>query len=101
MTQAFSNIHFLVGTKVLILHGREVFMGRPFYPHEAEDPDLDWLVTNFLYERSDFVPVETEMLPLILMPYYEGEAQAVDTDISDVEVPTPRPAAAALKKAAL
>ena len=76
-------------------------MGRPFYPHEAEDPDLDWLVTNFLYERSDFVPVETEMLPLILMPYYEGEAKAVDADIPDVEVPTPKPSSAALKKAAL
>lgn len=45
------------------------FMGRPFFPHEADDPDLDWLVSNFLYERPDYVPVESGMLPLILLPY--------------------------------
>lgn len=50
-------------------------MGRPFYPHEADDPDLDWLVTNFLYERPDFLPVEVGMLPLILMPYQEENAE--------------------------
>lgn len=47
-------------------------MGRPFYPHEADDPDLDWLVSNFLYERPDFVPIETGSLPLILLPYLEA-----------------------------
>lgn len=47
-------------------------MGRPFYPHEADDPDLDWLVSNFLYERPDFVPIETGSLPLILLPYIEA-----------------------------
>jgi hypothetical protein len=46
-------------------------MGRPFYPHEADDPDLDWLVSNFLYERPEFQPVETGMLPLVLIPYYD------------------------------
>lgn len=46
-------------------------MGRPFYPHEADDPDLDWLVSNFLYERPDFLPVESGMLPLMLIPFYE------------------------------
>jgi hypothetical protein len=46
-------------------------MGRPFYPSEADDPDLDWLVTNFLSERPDFVPVDAGSLPLILMPHWE------------------------------
>lgn len=46
-------------------------MGRPFYPHEAEDPDLDWLVSNFLYERPNFFPIETGMLPLLLLPFKE------------------------------
>lgn len=46
-------------------------MGRPFYPHEADDPDLDWLVSNFLYERPDFLPVESGMLPLMLIPYFD------------------------------
>lgn len=46
-------------------------MARPFYPHEADDPDLDWLVSNFLYERPHFFPVETAMLPLVLLPYRE------------------------------
>lgn len=50
-------------------------MGRPFFPHEADDPDLDWLVSNFLYERPDYVPVETGMLPLVLLPYQQvGDA---------------------------
>lgn len=46
-------------------------MGRPFYPHEADDPDLDWLVSNFLYERPDYFPVEAGMLPLLLLPYFD------------------------------
>jgi hypothetical protein len=49
-------------------------MGRPFYPHEADDPDLDWLVSNFLYERPDFLPVESGMLPLMLIPYYDEQS---------------------------
>ena len=51
-------------------------MGRPFYPHEADDPDLDWLVTNFLYERPDFIPVEADALPLMLIPYRDAQATA-------------------------
>lgn len=43
-------------------------MARPFYPHEADDPDLDWLVSNFLYERPDYLPIESGMLPLVLIP---------------------------------
>lgn len=50
-------------------------MGRPFYPHEADDPDLDWLVSNFLYERPNFYPVEVPSLPLLLIPYHEEKAQ--------------------------
>lgn len=42
---------------------------RPFFPHEADDPDLDWLVSNFLYERPNFIPVEAGALPIILIPY--------------------------------
>jgi hypothetical protein len=46
-------------------------MARPFYPHEVDDPDLDWLVSNFLFERPDYLPVESGMLPLVLLPYIE------------------------------
>ncbi|MCC6933870.1 MAG: hypothetical protein IT292_11580 [Deltaproteobacteria bacterium] len=60
-------------------------MGRPFYSHEANDPDLDWLVTNFLYERSDYIPVETDMLPLILMPFHEAEAPKTEEEVELTE----------------
>ena len=56
-------------------------MARPFYPHEADDPDLDWLISNFLYERPDFIPVEVGMLPLVLIPY--RETIATDKDLTD------------------
>jgi hypothetical protein len=59
-------------------------MGRPFYPHEADDPDLDWLVSNFLYERPEFQPVETGMLPLVLIPYYD-EIPEKDLPVDDSE----------------
>jgi len=48
-------------------------MARPFYPHEVDDPDLDWLVSNFLFERPDYIPVEAGFLPLVLMPFIEVE----------------------------
>ena len=43
-------------------------MARPFYPYEADDPDLDWLISNFLYEKPHFFPVDTGILPLVLIP---------------------------------
>lgn len=68
---------------------------RPFFPHEADDPDLDWLVSNFLYERPNFIPVEAGPLPIVLLPYqgrYEVSREEtqkkplrkpVETDMSD------------------
>lgn len=61
-------------------------MGRPFYPHEADDPDLDWLVSNFLYERPDFVPIETGMLPLMLLPYVGESEMAFSEDPAIAEI---------------
>ncbi len=55
-------------------------MARPFYPHEADDPDLDWLISNFLYERPEFIPVEVGMLPLVLIPYTETTAIVKDLE---------------------
>jgi|LakMenEpi03Aug12_release.lakeMendotaPanAssembly.Ray.scaffolds.fasta_scaffold884123_1 hypothetical protein len=49
--------------------GCNIMSARPFFPHEAEDPDLDWLVSNFLQERPNFIPVEAGSLPIILLPY--------------------------------
>ena len=70
-------------------------MGRPFFPHEADDPDLDWLVSNFLYERPDFVPVETGMLPLVLLPFrQQGSGTDADSPENKEEKPeTPFPPA--------
>lgn len=64
-------------------------MGRPFYPHEIEDPDLDWLVSNFLYERPAFVPVEAGALPLILIPFNETSEKEKEEkeDIEDIGLP--------------
>ncbi len=62
-------------------------MGRPFYPQEADDPDLDWLVSNFLYERPDYLPVESGGLPLVLMPY--SPEQLEDATEREEELPLP------------
>lgn len=64
-------------------------MARPFFPHEADDPDLDWLVSNFLYERPDFVPVETGMLPLVLIPYKDMEGTEKIREQEDEPVVAP------------
>ncbi len=64
-------------------------MGRPFYPHEADDPDLDWLVSNFLYERPCYQPVEAAMLPLVLIPYYDetAEKEVDKEELEDIDSP--------------
>ena len=51
-------------------------MARPFYPHEVDDPDLDWLVSNFLFERPDYIPVEAGFLPLVLIPFIDEESKS-------------------------
>ncbi|MCC6954864.1 MAG: hypothetical protein IT290_12175 [Deltaproteobacteria bacterium] len=60
-------------------------MARPFYPHEADDPDLDWLVSNFLYGRPDYLPVESGILPLVLIPYKESEQPELPIEAEDEE----------------
>lgn len=59
-------------------------MGRPFYPTEVDDPDLDWLVSNFLYERPDYIPIETGSLPLMLMPFLDAHEEPLEAP-ADVE----------------
>lgn len=49
--------------------GCNIMTARAFFPHEANDPDLDWLLTNFLQERPNFIPVEAGSLPIVLLPY--------------------------------
>jgi hypothetical protein len=61
-------------------------MGRPFYPTEVDDPDLDWLVSNFLYERPDYIPVESGPLPLMLMPYVDGREDETTELPADIQV---------------
>lgn len=50
-------------------------MACPFYPTEADDPDLDWLVTCFLYDWPGFIPLEVSGLPMMLLPYREPPAK--------------------------
>jgi len=54
-------------------------MASPFYPTDVDDPDLDWLVSNFLIERPDFLPVETGSLPLMLVPLANIEDEYEDS----------------------
>ena len=43
---------------------------RAFYPTECEDPDLEWLITTFLSERSNYMTVEAyETIPFMLIQY--------------------------------
>lgn len=35
-------------------------MARAFYSHETIDQDLNWLISNFLYERPNYLPVDHE-----------------------------------------
>lgn len=43
-------------------------MARAFFAFEAGDPDLEWLLNNFLCERPEFFPVENLSLPIVLLP---------------------------------
>jgi len=73
--------------KLAVTHGGAgCTMARPFYPHEADDPDLDWLVSNFLYECPDYIPVESGMLPLVLIPYQEEDI-VVEEETADDKAP--------------
>ena len=60
-------------------------MARPFYPHEADDADLDWLVSNFLCDRPNYMPIESGMLPLILLPYNEPKVAAAEEEFEPAE----------------
>ena len=61
-------------------------MARAFYSHEMSDQDLEWLVTEFLTERSDFLPIETGSSCLMLVPY--NEPVSIQTEQEEViEVP--------------
>ena len=48
-------------------------MDRAFYPSEIDDPDLGWLVSNFLSEPPDFIAIESNFIPFVLIPYIDLE----------------------------
>jgi len=71
--------------------GCKYMSARPFFPHEAEDPDLDWLVSNFLQERPNFIPVEAGSLPIVLLPYQgRFEVSREETPLSSFRSSKPR-----------
>lgn len=44
-------------------------MGRPFYVYEAEDPDLELLVSDFLERTPDYRPMAGSDDSLMLVPF--------------------------------
>lgn len=42
-------------------------MGRPIYPHELEDPDFAWLISNFKENNPTCSPVENTCLPVVFI----------------------------------
>ena len=47
-------------------------MGRPVYPHEMCDPDFAWLISSFREQNPDFVPIESALLPVVLLAVDEA-----------------------------
>ncbi|MBL7663425.1 hypothetical protein JNK13_11800 [bacterium] len=58
-------------------------MARAFFPHEIEDPDLEWLVTTFLYDKPNYIPVEVSDVPLALIP--------ISDEMEKAEAPQAKP----------
>lgn len=58
-------------------------MARAFYSYEVADPDLDWLITNFLSQHPEFIPVDGGNLPIVLLPQNE---EAWNGMVSDSEI---------------
>ena len=48
-------------------------MARAFYSYEVGDQDLDWLISNFLGEHPEYLPIENGNLPIVLLPQIEEE----------------------------
>ena len=46
-------------------------MARGFYSYEIGDQDLDWLISNFLCEHPEFMPIESGHLPIVLLAQNE------------------------------
>lgn len=53
-------------------------MSRAFYSHEIDDPDLDWLITTFLSERPNYMPVDSASLPIVLIPVMDEFEEALE-----------------------
>lgn len=50
-------------------------MAIAFYMKDIDDPDLDYMVSNFLAENPDYMVIEglDSNLPIVLLPYYQWE----------------------------
>ena len=61
-----------INTEVSMVKAFDSTTDRAFYPTECEDPDLEWLITTFLSERSNYITVEAhESIPFMLIQYKE------------------------------
>jgi len=72
-------------------------MGRPVYPHELNDPDINWLISNYKELHPSCLVMESGMLPVVLIgAKVEETDKAVrelvmkslnQTDASGIEAP--------------
>lgn len=53
-------------------------MGRPVYPHEMCDPDFAWLISSFREQNPQYVPIESALLPVVLLAVDETVKEAVN-----------------------
>lgn len=51
-------------------------MCRAVYPHELNDQDFEWLVNSFLENHPEYICVECNTLPIVLLNNSEVEKRA-------------------------
>ncbi len=56
-------------------------MARAFYSYEVGDQDLDWLISNFLSEHPDFLPIESGNQPIVLIAQAEELWDITEEDL--------------------
>ena len=64
-------------------------MGRPVFPHELNDPDFCWLISNFQENHPNYISVDSGALPLVFVQIESAVQPLLGLPPAPAQVPNP------------
>lgn len=66
-------------------------MARGLFSHERNDPDVEWLISNYLESRTDLEMIDISGLPLVLIEKPKAKPSSkIKNEDESIDPPSPK-----------